>query len=83
MVFQADTLTVDILGIDSLKEAENIKLSPWLKNDSLGLSATLPRISPDGRFLMFTLGRYGCFHIWHNAVGGCPELSSRGSLLAR
>ena len=66
MVFQADTLTVDILGIDSLKEAENIKLSPWLKNDSLGLSATLPRISPDGRFLMFTLGRYGCFHIWHH-----------------
>ena len=33
--------------------------------DSLGLSATLPRISPDGRYLMFTLGRYGVFHIWH------------------
>jgi len=33
--------------------------------DSLGLSATLPRISPDGRFLMFTLGQYGVFHIWH------------------
>ena len=28
-------------------------------------SATLPRISPDGRFLMFTLGSYGVFHIWH------------------
>ena len=34
--------------------------------DSLGKSATLPRISPDGRYLMFTLGRYGVFHIWHN-----------------
>lgn len=33
--------------------------------DSLDMSATLPRISPDGRFLMFTLGKYGCFHIWH------------------
>ncbi len=33
--------------------------------DSLGKSATLPRISPNGRFLMFTLGEYGCFHIWH------------------
>jgi len=33
--------------------------------DSLGLSATLPRISPDGRFLLFTLGQYGVFHIWH------------------
>jgi Tol biopolymer transport system component len=28
-------------------------------------SATLPRISPDGRFLLFTLGGWGCFHIWH------------------
>lgn len=28
-------------------------------------SATLPRISPDGKFLMFAMGRYGVFHIWH------------------
>ena len=33
--------------------------------DSLDMSATLPRISPDGRYLMFTMGAYGCFHIWH------------------
>jgi hypothetical protein len=29
-------------------------------------SATLPRISPDGHYLLFALGRYGCFHIWHH-----------------
>ncbi|MBR5062098.1 MAG: PD40 domain-containing protein [Prevotella sp.] len=29
-------------------------------------SATLPRISPDGRFLLFTMGQYGYFHIWHH-----------------
>ena len=34
--------------------------------DADTLSATLPRISPDGRFLMFTLGNYGVFHIWHH-----------------
>lgn len=34
--------------------------------DSLGKSATFPRISPDGRFLVFTLGDFGCFHIWHH-----------------
>ena len=28
-------------------------------------SATLPRVSPDGRFLMFALAPYGVFHIWH------------------
>ena len=32
---------------------------------ALDKSATLPRVSPDGRFLMFTLGGWGCFHIWH------------------
>ena len=29
-------------------------------------SATLPRISPDGHYLLFALGQYGCFHIWHH-----------------
>lgn len=34
--------------------------------DTLGKSATLPRLSPDGRWLLFTLGEWGCFHIWHH-----------------
>ena len=34
--------------------------------DSLNKSATLPRISPDGRYLMFTMAEYGVFHIWHH-----------------
>ena len=35
--------------------------------DAAGMSksATIPRISPDGRYLLFTLGGWGCFHIWH------------------
>jgi len=35
-------------------------------SDSLGMSATLPRLSPDGRWLMFALAEWGCFHIWHH-----------------
>ena len=34
--------------------------------DSLDKSAVLPRISPDGRYLVFTLAHYGYFHIWHH-----------------
>ncbi|GAB6012505.1 TolB family protein [Viscerimonas tarda] len=30
-------------------------------------SATFPRESPDGRYLLFTLGDYGNFHIWHKS----------------
>ena len=32
---------------------------------AMDMSATLPRVSPDGRYLLFTLGKYGVFHIWH------------------
>ena len=34
--------------------------------DSVDKSATLPRISPNGRYLMFTLAKAGVFHIWHH-----------------
>lgn len=30
------------------------------------VSATLPRVSPDGRYLLFTHGHHGVFHIWHH-----------------
>ena len=29
-------------------------------------SATLPRISPDGRYMLFPEGQYGCFHTRHS-----------------
>ena len=28
-------------------------------------SAAVPRVSPDGRYLLFTEGKRGQFHIWH------------------
>ena len=31
----------------------------------IGKSATFPRISPNGRYLLFAMAEYGCFHIWH------------------
>ena len=37
----------------------------------LGKSATLPRVSPDGRYLTFSLGSYGCFHVWHKDADVC------------
>lgn len=33
---------------------------------SLDMSATLPRISPDGHYLLFAQGHYGCFHSRHS-----------------
>lgn len=33
--------------------------------NTAGQSASFPRVSPDGRYLMFTLSGYGNFSIWH------------------
>lgn len=33
----------------------------------IGKSATFPRVSPDGKYLLFTMGDYGNFHIWHKS----------------
>lgn len=42
---------------------------PRLEVDASGMgkSTSVPRISPDGRYLLFTLGDYGQFHIWHKS----------------
>lgn len=35
--------------------------------DSLHKSCSVPRVSPDGRYVLYTLGDYGQFHIWHKS----------------
>jgi Tol biopolymer transport system component len=46
---------------------------PQLVFDAVALnkSATLPRLSPDGRYLVFSIGNYGCFHVWHADADIC------------
>lgn len=34
---------------------------------ALGKSAAVPRVSPDGRYVLFTLADFGQFHIWHKS----------------
>ena len=59
---------------------------PQLVFDAVALnkSATLPRLSPDGRYLVFSIGNYGCFHVWHADADICvikvPQ-SPRGELI--
>lgn len=36
------------------------------KASAIGKSVTLPRPSPDGKWLLFTQGGFGTFHIWHS-----------------
>lgn len=41
------------------------KVDTIFRASALGKSATHPRPSYDGRFIMFTMADYGCFPIWH------------------
>lgn len=35
--------------------------------ESEGKSISVPRVSPDGRYVLYTKGDYGQFHIWHKS----------------
>jgi hypothetical protein len=60
----------DKLKYDLRRIAYDIEKDQWgkaetvLAADETGLSILLPRISPDGRFLLFCMCRYGCFPIY-------------------
>ena len=51
-----------VICADSLS-ALSSQLSPLTAHHG---SALLPRISPDGRFLLFSMADHGVFHIWHH-----------------
>ena len=46
------------------KEFSNVEMI-YNAADSVGQSVTLPRVSPDGRYLLFAQAEFGCFHVWH------------------
>jgi len=41
------------------------KVGTVFKASAIGKSATFPRLSPNGKYLMFTMADFGNFHIWH------------------
>lgn len=52
-------------------DAETRRFGPSrmvLDAESMGKSASTPRISPDGKYLLFSLADYGQFHIWHKSA---------------
>ncbi len=60
----------DKVKYDLRRIAYDVETDQWgevetvLSADETGLSIMLPRVSPDGRFLLFCMCRYGCFPIY-------------------
>ena len=67
LVFAADSTAIQSADSTATASVDSIAPSPLSGGNDVGaFSATLPRVSPDGRFLMFTQAQYGIFHIWHH-----------------
>lgn len=59
----------DIMSLDFDRKRETFGNPQMVVNCSEeGKSASVPRISPDGKYLLYTKGDYGQFHIWHKSA---------------
>ncbi len=68
LALRYDSLLYDIYSMPF--DAETCTFGePRLEVDASGIgrSTSVPRVSPDGRYLLYTLGDYGQFHIWHKS----------------
>ena len=68
MIQRYKEVKYDLYSVDFNPETRQFSNVEMIYNaaDSLGQSVTLPRVSPDGRYLLFAQAEYGCFHVWHN-----------------
>ena len=68
MILRYKEVKYDLWQADFNPETKQFSNMEKLFNasDSLGKSVTLPRVSPDGRYLLFAMAEFGCFHVWHN-----------------
>lgn len=53
------------IAFDPEKRSFGTKVDTLYQAAQGGKSVSFPRVSPDGRFLLFTLSGYGNFSIWH------------------
>ena len=69
IVSRYDSLLYDIYSM-SFDPETRVFGEPQLEVDasSQGMSCSVPRVSPDGRYLLYTYGQYGQFHIWHKSA---------------
>ncbi|MBN1464379.1 PD40 domain-containing protein [candidate division KSB1 bacterium] len=69
---ETQDLSYDQIKYDLMRAEYDIERDEWGKLELIvsaqktGLSAILPRPSPDGRYVLFTMAQYGSFPIYHN-----------------
>lgn len=54
------------IAFDAAHHAFGTEVDTLFSAHTTGKSAVMPRISPDGKWLVMTVADYGCFPIWHH-----------------
>jgi len=66
-VSQYNNIMYDLLRIDFDMETRQFgKVDTIVSSAKTGLSISFPRISPDGKYILFCMSAYGNFTIWHS-----------------
>ena len=68
LLLKFDSLRYNLMSIPFEPKIRSFG-SPKLEVDAVieNKSISVPRVSPDGRYLLYTKGDYGQFHIWHKS----------------
>lgn len=68
LVYHYDSIQYNLMSIPFDRVTRRFG-EPRMEVDaaSMGRSITFPRVSPDGRYVLYGQGRYGQFHIWHKS----------------
>lgn len=89
LLFTYDSIYYNLMSISF--DAKTLRFGePEVEVDAASMqrSISVPRVSPDGRYVLYTQGNYGQFHIWHKTAdlwvkdlqtGNCYALSQANS----
>ncbi len=68
LLFQFDKIRYNLMSIPFDPKTRSFG-QPQIVVDAVseGKSISVPRVSPDGRYILYTKGDYGQFHIWHKS----------------
>lgn len=89
LLMQYDSIRYNLMSISFDPKTRSFgKPQVEVDAESMGKSISVPRVSPDGRYILYTQGDYGQFHIWHKSsnlwikdleTGNCYSLTEANS----
>lgn len=68
LAYRYDSIHYNLMAV-AFDRATRTFSRPYTVVDAVskGKSVSVPRVSPDGRYVLYTQGDYGQFHVWHKS----------------